>query len=306
MAFGLIPLEKRLKDNIRNYNLDQIFDIGMLSDYLEGMHETTGLSLLLTDRHGEKAVSFGNFVGFKPDTVNAPGHKIRVAGRTVGHLYIREEELTSPQLRKFVDSVVLMLTRHGEKAYSSMELSLYADDLENRLEKEKFQVTHGEKQDVLTGVLNSTYFNNKMKVVDRSQVVPVAAVCVNINDWKYVNDHFGDEESDRLIRVVAEILQKEAKPEYIIGRCGGDFFHILIPMVEEGEAEEYCTRAQAACEAFEDEHLAPSIACGYVLKYNVEQGLEEVFSDAEYEMFQNKFEVKNAPGYRERLEKAGK
>lgn len=57
MAFGLVPLEKRLKDHIRNYSLDQIFDIGVLSDYLDSINKLTGLSLLLTDRHGEKAVS---------------------------------------------------------------------------------------------------------------------------------------------------------------------------------------------------------------------------------------------------------
>ena len=35
----------------------------------------------------------------------------------------------------------------------------------------------------------------------------------------------------------------------------------------------------------------------------LEQALADLVSDAEYEMFDNKFEIKNAPGYRERLEK---
>lgn len=304
MAFGMIPLEKRIKDHIRNYSLDQIFDIGVLSDYLDSINKVTGLSLLLTDRHGEKAVSLGNFVGFKPDTVQAPGKKIRVEERTIAHLYVKEEELDTEAKKEFIDNLVIMLTRQAEKTYESAELSLYADELEKRLEKEQYQVTHGQKEDALTGVLNSTYFDNKLQVVDRSQVVPVAAVCANINDWKYVNDHFGDEESDRLVQVVADILKEEAKPEYIIGRCGGDFFNILIPMAEDDEAKEYCARVQQKCLDFEDEHLAPSVACGFVLKYNVEQKLKDLLSDAEYEMFNNKFEIKNAPGYRERLEKA--
>lgn len=304
MAFGLIPLEKRLKDHIRNYSLDQIFDIGVLSDYLDSINKVTGLSLLLTDRHGEKAVSLGNFVGFKPDTVLAPGKKIRVEERTIAHLYVKEEELDTEAKKEIIDNLVTMLTKQAEKTYESAELSLYADELEKRLEKEQYQVTHGQKEDALTGVLNSTYFDNKLQVVDRSQVVPVAVVCANINDWKYVNDNFGDEESDRLIKVVADILKEEAKPEYIIGRCGGDFFNILIPMAEDDEAKEYCARVQQRCLDFEDEHLAPSVACGSVLKYNVEQKLKDLLSDAEYEMFDNKFEIKNAPGYRERLEKA--
>lgn len=304
MAFGLIPLEKRLKENIKNYGLDQIFDIGELSDLLDHINRLTGMSLLLTDRHGEKAVSAGNFLGFRPDTVNAPGKKIRVQGRTIAHLYTKEEEMQDSEKEALVDSLVLQLTRHAAKAYEAAELSLYADDLEKRLEKEQYQVKHGDKEDALTGVLNSTYFDNKLKVVDRSQIVPVAVICANINDWKYVNDRFGDEESDRLIRVVASFLKSEAKPEYVIGRCGGDFFNILIPMTEDGEAEDYCRRVQQSCLDFEDEHLAPSVACGFVIKYNVEQQLQDLLSDAEYEMFNNKFEIKNAPGYRERLEKA--
>lgn len=304
MAFGLIPLEKRLKDNIRNYSLDQLFDVGQLSEFMENMNKLTGISLLLTDRHGEKAVSIGNFVGFKPDTVNAPGKKIRVQGCTVAHLYVKEDEMQDQAREALADSFVVQLTRQAEKAYEAIELSLYADDLEKRLEKEQYQVKHGEKEDALTGVLNSTYFENKMKVVDRAQIVPVAVICANINDWKYVNDHFGDEESDRLIRLVASFLKEEAKPEYIIGRCGGDFFHVLIPMTEDGEAMDYCNRVQQRCMEYEDVHLAPSVACGHVVKYNVEQKLSDLISDAEYEMFNNKFEIKNAPGYRERLEKA--
>ena len=303
MAFGLVPLEKRLKDNIRNYSLDQIYEIGQLSRFLEGINKVTGISLLLTDRHGEKAVSAGNFVGFKPDTVNAPGKKIRVAGRTIAHLYTKEEENGDRVKESLVEAVVAQLTEQAAKSYEAAELSLYVDDLEKKLEKEQYRVKHGEKEDALTGVLNSTYFDNKMQIIDRSQAVPVAVICANINDWKYVNDNFGDEESDRLIQVVAGFLKQEAKAEYIIGRCGGDFFNVLIPMAEDGEAEDYCKRVQQKCLEFEDAHLAPSVACGSVIKYNVEQAPADLVSDAEYEMFDNKFEIKNAPGYRERLEK---
>ncbi len=60
---------------------------------------------------------------------------------------------------------------------------------------------------------------------------------------------------------------------------------------------------QAACLAYEDDIIAPSVACGVVYKTNVEETIADKLPDAEYEMFNNKFEIKNAPGYRERLEK---
>ncbi len=302
MAFGLVPIEKRLKDDIRNYSLDQIFNFALLSDYLENVQRISGISLLLTDRHGDKIVSIGNFIGFKPDTVQSPGRKIRVAGRTIAHLYTKAEEMQDQTKEAFVSTLVSMLTRHAQNAYEAAEYSLYMDELEKKLEKEQYQVKHGDKFDALTGVLNSTHFDNKMRVVDRSQVVPVGVISANINDWKFVNDHFGDEQSDRLIKIIASILKEEGKPEYIIGRCGGDFFNILIPMMDDGEARDYCDRIQQRCLAIEEPHLAPSIACGYVQKYNVEQRIADLLSDAEYEMFDNKFEIKNSKEYQKRLE----
>ena len=160
----------------------------------------------------------------------------------------------------------------------------------------------GEKEDVLTGVYHKLYFEEQMQRLDDLSVAPVAVVNANINDWKFVNDHFGDAESDRLIRTIADLIKQEAKPDYVIGRVDGDVFIILIPMAESEEAEEYCARVQKACLDFADPILAPSVACGVVYKTNVEEHLKEKLPDAEYEMFNNKFEIKNAPGYRERLE----
>ena len=301
MAFGIVSLEKRLKDNIRSYSTDQLYDMKKLTDYLEAVSAVTHMGLLLVDRHGEKAVSAGDFTGFEPDVVNEPGLKIRVSNRTVAHLYVKDA--VSEENRRLAEAIAEHLTQLAANTYEKTETSIYADELEERLEKEQYQVKHGEKKDALTGALNSTYFENRAKIIDRSDVVPVAVICANINDWKYVNDRFGDEESDRLIRVVAEILRREAKDEYVIGRCGGDFFYVLIPLVEDGEAEDYCSRVQKSCEVYEDDKIALSVACGYVFKTNVEQTVSELLSDAEYEMFNNKLEIKNAPGYRERLEK---
>ena len=80
-------------------------------------------------------------------------------------------------------------------------------------------------------------------------------------------------------------------------------FGVLVPMAEEGEAEEFASKVQERCDNYEDTILAPSVAVGIVYKTNIEEALEDKLSDAEYEMFNNKFEIKNTPGYRERLEK---
>lgn len=306
MAYGSISLEKRLKDNIKNYGLSSLLDTNRMSDQLEILHKLSGVEILVTDRHGEKMISFGNFASFHPDVVNDPGKKLRVAKRTVAHIYLRYDnvnEETLPMVSTFLDKLIETYESVGEQTYLHKETAVYADELEEKLEKETYQAKHGEKNDELTGVLNRTYFENRLKIVDRSQIAPVSAICININDWKFVNDNYGDEESDRLIRVIANIISKNAKPEYIIGRVDGDVFNVLIPMPEDGESENYCTAVKADCEHYEDVRLAPSVAIGNVLKENVEESLFDKLADAEYEMFEDKLAMKNAPGYRKRLEK---
>lgn len=306
MGYDTIPYEKRIKENIKNYSLSNLYDMDTIKNYLGSLAETLKISILLTDRHGEKEVVIGDgFAGFHPDVVGEPGRKLRIKNRTIGHLYVKqftqakEDRLTD----ELLDGTISILSRLGEEAYFHRESSIYLEELERQLEDRKHIVANNEREDILTGVYNQIYFESRMKLIDRSEVIPVAVLNVNINDWKFVNDHFGDEESDRLIRTVANIVREEAKPDYVVGRIDGDVFGVLIPMAEDGEAEAYRERIQRRCEAFDDPVLAPSVAVGMVYKTNIEETIEERLSDAEYEMFNNKFEIKNAPGYRERLEK---
>lgn len=305
MDYKAIPFEKRIKSNIRNYALDNLYTIDTLREYCKALHALTGVELLLTERHGEKVVSVGSFAGFTPDVVGEPGRKVRVYGRTIAHLYAQMDRVPATMCQEvgnLLDEFTKILSRWGEEAYLHMESSIYMDELEEKVGVQHVQTARGEKEDMLTGVYHKLYFEEQMQRLDDASVAPVAVINANINDWKFVNDHFGDEESDRLIKTIADIIKQEAKPDYIIGRVDGDVFIVLIPMVEAGEAEEYCANVQRACLEYEDAVLAPSVACGVVYKTNVEEQLKDKLPDAEYEMFNNKFEIKNASGYRERLE----
>lgn len=306
MGYNVVSFEKRKKENIRDYAIRNLYSIDILTEQFEILAQEYQAELLLTDRHGEKAVVVGSFDNFNPDVVKEPGEKLRICDRTIGHLYTKEDRVPEEKKDIFHRMLAVMmktLAALGTETYMHRECVSYMEELEKRLEKEKYQNKYGQKEDILTGVFNKNYLESRMKVLDRSEIVPIAVINVNINDWKFVYDSFGVEKSDSLIQLVASILMQEAKPEYIIGRIDGDVFLVLIPMAEDGEAEAYAKRIQGECMAYEDSILAPSVAVGIVYKTNVEESLEEKASDAEYEMFNNKLEIKNAPGYQERLRK---
>ncbi len=305
-----IAFEQRLEQNSKNYSPKDLFHLEDAEEMLSQLKESYGLDTLMTDRHGSILMTKGDFDGFKPDVVNKPGNKIRVKGRTVCHIYAKYDNVADEDLesaKKLLNAYIKTLENCSEKSYLASEQAVYIDELEQQVEKDAYQAKHSGQNDPLTGMLNRNCFISQMKELADREIVPTAAICVNINDWKFVDDNFDEEESDRLIVIVANILREKAKEagldKAVIGRVEGDVFHILLPLTEEDEAKNYCSKIQQACNQFEDDKLAPSIAVGCVMRTNVEESFKNILSDAEYAMLENKFEIKNAPGYRARLEK---
>ena len=213
------------------------------------------------------------------------------------------------EIKKHLENATDMLDiviKVSEKDKSGLKLELEGrmsvEELAGYIDERKRALHSSYQKDELTGLFNSDYFEKRMATIDRSSVLPVAVINFNINSWKFVNDNFGDEQSDRLIEIISGIIAQEAKPYFVIGRMDGDIFGVLIPMALDGEAEEYVDKVVKRCDNYEDSILAPSVAAGIAYKTNIEQRLEDLMSDAEYSMFEKKYEMKNSPSYRERLE----
>lgn len=268
----------------------------MLCEHLELIGRILPVGVVVLDENGAPVIQVNAGEAFWVDRASRDGEQL---GQGVHRITYYWEYLGEDVGRE--DAEALM--KHLGKEYNYMSV-LQGEPEEGTCSDTRHRVTMTDSgEDILTGVFNREYFMNRIRVIDRAEVIPVALICVNINDWKYANVNYGNEESDRLIRIVAGILKQEAKPEYVIGRTDGDVFHVVIPMVEESEDADYIGRIQKACREYADPHLSPSVACGSILKYNVEQHLEELFDDVQYLMFENKLEMKQEPGYRERLYK---
>ena len=298
MQYQKGTLEVRLNSHIKDYDFHRLYEADKVCSMAAAICNALNLEMLLTDRKGKTVYLCGNMAE-NPDVDNLPGMKIRVYDRTLAHLYVGYEKcmVDKAKAEALVEGFVKMLESLGSEIYFHKEAGMYIDD------HHKSKTIQSDKEDALTGVMSQCYFEHRMQIIDRSEVVPVAAIVFNINDWKVANDNFGDEESDRLIATIADIIKEHAKPEYIIGRVDGDVFNVIIPMPEDDEAEAYSKAVQNACDIYEDEHLTPSVAVGVAYKNNVETSMESVFSDAEVEMLENKISIKNSEEYCNRLKK---
>ena len=69
----------------------------------------------------------------------------------------------------------------------------------------------------------------------------------DVNGLKLVNDVFGHQEGDTLLRKIADALKGSCRKEDMVARWGGDEFVVLLPKTTEVLALEFAKRVRTLC-----------------------------------------------------------
>jgi len=105
-------------------------------------------------------------------------------------------------------------------------------------------------RDPLTGVLNRRGFEKEgvhcMRKYDKG-----AVLYLDLNSFKSINDRFGHQAGDALLKAFGHRLEYCMRPEDVLGRLGGDEFAIVLPGVEVEDAKHVAERLiRTASEAY--------------------------------------------------------
>ncbi|WP_198118185.1 sensor domain-containing protein [Massilia rhizosphaerae] len=110
-----------------------------------------------------------------------------------------------------------------------------------------FSLDHIEKEqrlnylayyDELTGLANRTLFFERVSQFVRmggTAQEEVAVCAINLERFKQLNDNYGWQAGDDLLRQVAQWLQNETGDPNLLARFGGDAFAVVLPRAERGE-----------------------------------------------------------------------
>ena len=85
--------------------------------------------------------------------------------------------------------------------------------------------------DALTGLFNRRYFDRRLKeecAHARRHRRPFAIVLLDLDHFKLVNDTYGHEDGDRVLRHVAEVAQAQLRDDDVPCRYGGEEFVLLL------------------------------------------------------------------------------
>jgi len=142
--------------------------------------------------------------------------------------------------------------------------------------------------DSLTGVFKRDYCNNLLATLRPSPDNPVTIVAGDVNNLKLTNDVFGHNAGDYLLKSITDIMKKCSKPNYIIGRFGGDEFYVIMPNTSLEEAKLYCEKVKQSCRDFDGLYLPPSISLGIATCSDPTYDIMLTLADAEQLMYHDK------------------
>lgn len=101
------------------------------------------------------------------------------------------------------------------------------------------------RTDPLTGAANArAFYETAQRELERSERYSSVTTVVyfDLDNFKAVNDRFGHQTGDELLRSVVRLLQRNVRATDTVTRMGGDEFVILMPETDQHQAESAVTK----------------------------------------------------------------
>ncbi len=184
-----------------------------------------------------------------------------------------------------------------ELYYLKRAVLTMAQELEtfiNRLKDEKDRFEEMAYKDPLTELDNRRSFTEKAKAMmeyAKRYGEPLSVLMIDIDDFKKVNDNYGHDVGDRLLKALADVIKRSIRSSDVAARFGGEEFVVLLPKTDEEGARLVADRIR---EEFgkvsidvDGEKIRTSVSIG-VASLKGEGSIEEVIKKADVALYEAK------------------
>lgn len=147
--------------------------------------------------------------------------------------------------------------------------------------------------DSMTGIYNRRKFEEVVSLYAGQKERKICMISGDANFLKLTNDIFGHDAGDLLLKTIAKIMRDLAKSNWLVARCGGDEFRVILPDTALETALDYCRRVARDCSRDKSLTLPLSVALGAAEWDSGRETLQDCFSRADVKMYQNKTALKH-------------
>ncbi|MGN6188072.1 MAG: putative bifunctional diguanylate cyclase/phosphodiesterase [Conexibacter sp.] len=214
--------------------------------------------------------------------------------RTCARELALPEAVLDEALRMLQRSLDVTLVRMCESFEAERQLA--HEELRRRQEELSHLATH----DALTGLPNRSLIRDRieqMLVRARFNKTPVAALFIDIDNFKGINDSLGHSVGDELLCAVAARLDSAVRGTDTLGRLGGDEFVVVADGVSLGAGPELI--AERLLDALKEPFTLDGADTQVFVKASIgiatddRASAEELLRDADIAMYRAKWDGKN-------------
>jgi diguanylate cyclase len=192
--------------------------------------------------------------------------------------------------------------RHAEDERRASELAKEVSKLRGRTDELAKICAEQESRlmiDSLTGVHSRYAYERRLdEEFQRWQrhAQPLSFSIWDIDLFKRVNDSFGHEAGDRLLRGVADLFERNKRAEDFLARIGGEEFVLLLPMTTLEAARSVAEKLRVIIEAAAFRHhgepVAVTISCG-LTEFRAGDTATAVYERADRALYEAKAQGRN-------------
>ena len=142
--------------------------------------------------------------------------------------------------------------------------------------------------DPLTSLKNRNYLNDSIERWDEAEVYPQTIIIVDLNNVAYINDNYGHNEGDNVIKEAANILIKNQMEQSEIIRTNGNEFLIYLVGYEEKQVVTYIRKLS---KEFKELEHGFGAAIGYSIISDGLKTVDDAINEATLDMKTNKEET---------------
>jgi diguanylate cyclase (GGDEF) domain len=230
------------------------------------------------------------------------------------NLFFKEDEVCKEAERLLLEDIFSstvdsehyrVLFKEYKKLLKQMRRMVKMSDLmQNELKILSHKLELMSSIDSLTGLYNRRYFNEVYQKewlsASRSQV-SLAALMLDIDNFKKYNDTYGHLRGDKCLQAVAEAVRKAVKrPRDMVARYGGEEFVIILAETDARGALFIAEQAQTNVRELEIEHssssikiVSISIGVAAMIPYHKNHP-EELLNMADEALYQSKAKGRNS------------